>query len=212
MINLLTTYPLNDIEYSAEDAELYNCTRGSGVFAGDEFPFSVSGADTAVTIGMGIGWIRPSKFSGKVVALTSPESIELGVSDAVYPRIDAIVIQFDANKNGTSVVVKKGIASSSPLPPEVVRTSSLYELHLYHVYREAGSAIISESDFSDLRLNGKYCGLMADSVTNIGGGNAFDEPIILKENVHYGYHLPTMEAGKLFFLDPESPDVESLVI
>ena len=64
----IITYPLNNIEYTAEDAELYLATRTSGVFAGDDFSITVPGDGNTVTIGEGIGWIRNSKFSGKVVA------------------------------------------------------------------------------------------------------------------------------------------------
>ncbi len=70
-----------------------------------------------------------------------------------------------ANKNQTDIVVKSGTAATSPQPPEVVRTESLYELHLYHVYRAAGSTVVSVADVTDLRLNSEYCGMMADSVT-----------------------------------------------
>ena len=64
----IITYPLNNIEYTAEDAELYLSTRTSGVFANDDFPITVPGDGNTVTIGEGIGWIRNSKFAGKVVA------------------------------------------------------------------------------------------------------------------------------------------------
>jgi len=40
-------------------------------------------------------------------------------------------------------------------------------LHLYHIYREAGKATISAADITDLRIDANYCGLMADSVTNV---------------------------------------------
>ena len=47
----IITYPLNNIEYTAEDAELYHATRTSGVFANDDFPITVSGDGNVVTIG-----------------------------------------------------------------------------------------------------------------------------------------------------------------
>lgn len=34
----IITYPLNDVEYTAEDAETYLCTRTSGVYAAESFP------------------------------------------------------------------------------------------------------------------------------------------------------------------------------
>lgn len=165
----LVTYPLNNIQYSAEDAELFHCTRTSGVFAADEdFSASVSGADNTVNIGQGIAWIRNSRFSGKVVANKSSVDIDMGLADGTYPRIDAIVIRFDANKNETEIVKKEGSAASSPVAPEVVRTEALYELHLYHVRRRAGATSILASDITDLRPDVNYCGVMSDDVTMLG--------------------------------------------
>lgn len=163
----LTTYPLNNIEYSAEDAELFHVTRTSGVYAKNSFDYSVTGADNTIVINTGIGWIKNSEFSGKVIALKERISLDMGLPDSVYPRIDAIVIQFDANMNATNIIVKNGTASSKPIPPEVSRDETVYELHLYHVKREAGSLSITPSNITDLRLNSSYCGLMADSVTSI---------------------------------------------
>lgn len=166
----LVTYPLNNIQYSAEDAELFHCTRTSGIFASDEdFLASVSGTDNTVSIGQGIAWVRNSRFSGKVVASKSSVKIDMGLSDAAYPRIDAVVLRFDANKNSTEIVAKKGTPSSSPVPPDVVRTEALYELHLYHVRRAAGASVVSASTITDLRLNPNYCGIMADDVSNLSG-------------------------------------------
>lgn len=163
----LTTYPLNDVDYSAEDAELFHCTRSSGIYAADDFAYSVTGADCNIAIGTGIGWIRNSKFSGKVIALKEATTLDLGLSDAVYPRIDAVVIQFNAATNKTEIVVKNGTAATSPVAPEVIQTESVYELHLYQIKRSAGAAVVTASDITDLRKDSKYCGLMADSVTMV---------------------------------------------
>ena len=162
------TYPLNNIEYTAEYAELYHATRTSGVFANDDFSITVSGDGNIVTIGEGIGWIRNSKFSGKVVANKAEMSLDLGLPHATYPRIDAVVLQFDANANASEIIVKNGTAQTNPTPPEVVRTESVYELHLYHVYRTAGAASVTASNVTDLRSDSAYCGIMSDDVTMLG--------------------------------------------
>lgn len=164
----IITYPLNNIEYTAEDAELYHATRTSGVFANDDFPITVSGDGNVVTIGEGIGWIRNSKFSGKVVANKAEMPLDLGLPHATYPRIDSVVLQFNANANASEIIVKNGTAQTNPTPPEVVRTESVYELHLYHVYRKAGAASVTASDVTDLRSDSAYCGIMSDDVTMLG--------------------------------------------
>lgn len=161
------TYPLNNIEYSAQDAELFHVTRTSGIYAKDSFDATVNGSDKTVVIGTGIGWIKNGEFSGKVIAQKEAVSIDLDLPDSVYPRIDAIVIQFDANNNATDIVVKTGTASSNPIAPPVVRTESVYELHLYHVRRNPGVSYVTSSDITDLRLDSTYCGLMADSITTV---------------------------------------------
>lgn len=163
----MITYPLNNVEYSAEDAELFHCTRTSGVWAKDDFPFSVTGADNSITVGTGIAWINNDDFSGKVVASKETTVLDLGIPDSVYPRIDVVAIQFDANANETKLVVKKGTPASFPLIPAISRTASLYELYLCRIERPAGAAVVSASSVSDLRLDPQYCGLMADSVTSV---------------------------------------------
>ena len=163
----IITYPLNNIEYTAEDAELYLSTRASGVFAGDDFSITVPGDGNTVTIGEGIGWIRNSKFSGKVVANKTEMSLDLGLPHATHPRIDAVVLRFSANSNATEIIVKNGTAQTNPAPPEVTRTESVYELHLYHVYRPAGAASVTVSNVTELRLKEQYCGLLRDGVTGI---------------------------------------------
>lgn len=163
----MTTYPLNDVEYNAEAAELFHCTRTSGIFAEGHFSISATGYDNVLEIGKGIAWIKNTEFSGKVVAQKEPVSVDAGISDSSLPRIDAVAIRFDANSNSTNIVVKKGTPSSSPVPPSVEREEYAYELHLFHIRRRAGATSISSADISDLRLNADYCGLMADSVTRV---------------------------------------------
>lgn len=166
----IVTYPLNNIEYSAEDAELYNSTRTSGIYASGDFNISITGMDNVVTIGKGLGWIKNSEFAGKVIAHKNDTFCNVGIPDAYFPRIDAVVIEFDATRpaeEATKIIVKKGVASSSPVAPEVVRSEYNYELHLYHILRRPGASAIIASDITDLRMNATYCGLMADSVTNV---------------------------------------------
>ncbi len=163
----LTTYPLNSIDYASEDAGLYHCTRTSGIYAGDDFARTLTGTDNTITLGIGLAWLRISRFFGVVCAMKEERSLDVGIPDTTYPRIDAIVLQYDANKNGTDIVVKQGTPASNPQPPARSTTEARYELHLYHVRREPGAASITAANVTDLRLNSAYCGLMADSVTRV---------------------------------------------
>lgn len=165
---VMITYPLNNIEYRAEDAELFHCTRTSGVWAENSFTCTVSGEDNNITVDKGVAWIQNTEFAGKVVAMKGVTVIDAGVADDLNDRIDVVAIQFDANENETKIVVKHGDpVLTNPQIPEINRSGGLFELYLCSIYRTAGKTAISAFDVTDLRLNPDYCGLMADSVTKI---------------------------------------------
>lgn len=163
----MITYPLNRIEYQATDAELFHVTRTSGIYAGDHFGYSITGADNNITIDIGIAWIKNGFFSGKVAASTTPEIIDCGIADASLPRWDIICVQFDKNENATAIVVKKGRPESAPIVPAVEQAETIFELCLYRIYRPAGSVSIVPENIYDTRLDPNVCGLMADSVTSV---------------------------------------------
>lgn len=163
----LITYPLDDTGYTADDAALFHCTRTTGIHAGDDFSMSVSGADNIINIKPGIAWMRVNRFKGLVSAMKQETDIDMGLPDPAYPRIDRIILQYDANKNDIQLIAKKGSPSSNPLPPERVMSDALYEIHLYEVRREAGAVSITAMNITDLRLDKDCCGLMADSVTEV---------------------------------------------
>lgn len=163
----IVTYPLNGIDFSAEDAETYLCTRTSGVFSADgNFKASVTG-DRQVTIAPGLAWIKNAEFSGKSICNTEPVPVEIPLADGTRPRIDRIVLRFDKARNESSIVLKQGTPSRTPAAKEVERTELTYELGLCTVYIKAASTIISNGDVTSTLLDESVCGLMRDSVTGI---------------------------------------------
>ena len=104
----LKAYPLNDTDYTAEDAQLYTATRTSGVYADNHFNISVTGADNNVTIKPGMGWMKLGIFQGIAVANTEDVTINAGVPDSVLPRIDAVVYVYDANANKPEIIIMLG--------------------------------------------------------------------------------------------------------
>lgn len=163
----IVTYPLNGIDFSAEDAETYLCTRTSGVFSSDgNFKASVTG-DRQVTISPGLAWIKNAEFSGKSICNTEPVPVEIPIADGTRPRIDRIVLRFDKARNESSIVLKQGTPSSAPTAKDVERTELVYELGLCTVYIKASSTIINNGDVTSTLLDESVCGLMRDGVTGI---------------------------------------------
>ncbi len=163
----LITYPLDNVEYTADDAALFHATRTTGIHTGNDFAFSVRGSDNTVMLGPGIAWMNIGRFKGVVTALKVETPVDAGLPDPVYPRIDHVILKYDANKNAIDPVIKSGTAGSNPQPPTRSMTEALYEIHLIRIRREPGAVSISAADITDLRLDPNWCGLMAESVTNV---------------------------------------------
>lgn len=161
------TYPLNGIEYTAEDAETYLASRTSGVFSSDNhFNLTVTG-EREVTVSPGLAWIKNAEYKGKSVFSNTPVALEVPLADGSFSRIDRIVLQFDAVQNKSKIIIKQGTASSVPTAPEIVQTELLYELGLYTVNVAAGSLEVLITDIDDTRLDETVCGIMRDGVERI---------------------------------------------
>ena len=164
---MIITYPLNGIQYTAEDAESYLCTRTSGVYsAEDNFTISVAG-DRQITIAPGLAWINNGEFTGKSVLSTEAVTLNIPVSDGALDRIDRIVLRFDKAQNRSYFLVLTGVPEGTPAAPTISRTALLYDLALYDVRVPAGSISINAGDITSRMLDESLCGLMRDGVTRI---------------------------------------------
>lgn len=163
----IITYPLDGPTYSASDAETYLCTRTSGVYsAEDNFAVSITG-DRQIAIGPGLAWIRNADHCGKSVCNTEAVPVDIPIADGTRPRIDRIVLRFDAAANASSIVLKQGTPSSTPSAPEVQQTELLYELGLYMINVPAASTVVTASHITNTMMDETVCGLMRDGVTGI---------------------------------------------
>jgi hypothetical protein len=163
----IITYPLNDIEYDANDVETYLSTRKSGVYSDDShFAITIASART-LNISPGLAWINNAEFKGKSIASTSVETIDIDVADSTLSRKDLIVLRFDALANKSYFTVIKGTPASIPASPTPQRTESIYDLGLYIIDVPVGSTAITTAHITSTLLDENYCGLMRDGVTRI---------------------------------------------
>lgn len=163
----LVTYPLDGVTYSAEDVAAYLCTRTSGVYSRDSnFAVTVSGP-REITVSPGLAWINYDDFKGISVCARERDTLTVPNADDMLPRIDRVVLQFDANANLTALKLKPGTPDSEPTAPALIRTHFIYELCLCEISVPAGSAEISAASITDTRADAALCGLMRDGVTGI---------------------------------------------
>lgn len=163
----IVLYPANGFDFDAADVAAYLAGLTSGVFSGDEdFPVTATGG-LKVTVGAGRGWVHPSRFTGYSITKREADTLTMPLADPSLPRIDRIVMRYDAGARAASLQVLQGTASSTPTAPAISRTELIYDLCLAEITRPAGSTSISTGQITDTRLDEALCGLVRDSVTGI---------------------------------------------
>jgi hypothetical protein len=160
------SFPLEATEYTAADAQLWFATRTSGVYAGEHLAATAAGS-MSLTLGKGIAWMHYDEFVGCVYGNTSELSLTVEMSDAAYDRIDRVCIRLERLNNRCYAYVKKGTASSNPVPPALQRDNVAYEISVAQVYVGVGVTAINAGNITDERLDDTVCGLMRDGVTGI---------------------------------------------
>lgn len=163
----IVLYPANGYDFDAADVAAYLAGLTSGAFSGDEdFPVTAAGG-LKVTVGAGRGWVHPSRFTGYSITKREADTLTMPLADPSLPRIDRIVMRYDAGARAASLQVLQGTASSTPTAPAISRTELIYDLCLAEITRPAGSTSITTGQITDTRLDEALCGIVRDSVTGI---------------------------------------------
>lgn len=163
----IVLYPANGYDFDAADVAAYLAGLTSGVFSSAaDFPVTAAGG-LKVTVGAGRGWVHPSRFTGYSITKREADTLTMPLADPSLPRIDRIVMRYDAGARAASLQVLQGTASSTPTAPAISRTELIYDLCLAEITRPAGSTSISTGQITDTRLDEALCGLVRDGVTGI---------------------------------------------
>lgn len=163
----IVLYPANGFDFDAADVAGYLAGLTSGVFSSaEDFPVTAAGG-LKVTVGAGRGWVHPSRFTGYSITKREADTLTMPLADPSLPRIDRIVMRYDAGARAASLHVLQGTASSTPTAPAISRTELIYDLCLAEITRPAGSTSISTGQITDTRLDEALCGIVRDGVTGI---------------------------------------------
>lgn len=171
----LLAYPLNTASfgreyYDATDAQVYTCTRTTGVYSAEENLRVYLSGNRTISVSEGLAWLNFTKYSGVAVALITKKSGNISfdiVPSINMPRVDRVVISYNLNLDKVEVLLRAGIASANPTPQPLRRDGSFYEIALADIFVPVGSANLTQDNITDQRLNESLCGLMRDGVTGI---------------------------------------------
>lgn len=76
------------------------------------------------------------------------------------PRVDRVVLRLnlDTQVRAIELAIKKGTAASTPVPPALARTATLWELSLAQVRVSTGAVQLRAEDIADEREDAAVCG------------------------------------------------------
>lgn len=149
--------------YNARDMSRYfENILSSGIFKRITDCFKVSaGEGMNLTVAPGAGLIDCQWFRSNAA-----EIVTIPAAHAILPRFDTVIARLDLNDEVRAITLMtvSGEPAETPLAPEPVRTTNVYDLVLALVYVPAGATSIVEANLTDVRANDWYCGYVRSLV------------------------------------------------
>lgn len=153
-----------DRVYDATDfAAYFGSLVSNGVFYATPTNLLVSpGIGLAVSIAAGSAWINGYRYEN-----TNDLNMPLATADGSNPRIDRVVVRLSQITRNIQLAIVTGAPTSTPIAPELTRTSDVYELGIADVLVPSAATSISANNIIDTRLNTNLCGLVNSLVSAV---------------------------------------------
>ena len=161
-----------DRKYDADDISNYFVKLiSNGVFPNPSNNLQVvAKSGMTVTVKAGFGFIN-----AKYANLTSDYDLTLDAADTTNPRIDRIVLRLNSANRQFSLTIIKGEAAAEPVAPDIVRTSTIYDLCLAQITVAANATAITTADIGDRRGYSSLCGYVTGLIQQIDTDDLFDQ-------------------------------------
>lgn len=152
-----------DRKYNADHLTKYlGKLVGSGVFPNPSTNLQVMAASgMAVKVLPGLGFI-----DSRWMENDADYTITLEKANAVYARIDSIVMQLDLNNRTIQPVLKTGTPQSPAVAPEIVRNENIQEYRLANITVNKGVTEIGQNVIRDMRGSAD-CGYITGLIQQI---------------------------------------------
>lgn len=153
-----------DRMYNAADfAGYFAKLVSNGIFYASADNLRVTpGGGLSVNVLAGVMWINGYAYEN-----TEERKLTLAAADGVNPRIDRVVVRWDAVERKISAMVLTGTAAASPTAPSLTRSDNIYELALADIAVAAGAVSLAAGDITDRRLDTALCGTVNSLITAV---------------------------------------------
>lgn len=97
----------------------------------------------------------------------------IDTADGVLKRIDNVVLRLDLTNRLISAQIIKGTYSNTPIAPQLIRSSTIYDLKLAEVFIGNGVTSITQEDIKDTRFDDNACGVVISTVKTLDTKDLF---------------------------------------
>lgn len=95
------------------------------------------------------------------------ETLAIETADKSLARIDRIVARLNLVNRAIELIAIKGTPDSSPVAPDIERTSDYYDIVLANVKVNANVSKITQANITDLRLDNSVCGVVTGVIDQV---------------------------------------------
>ncbi len=138
--------------------KLYSNLYTDGISPNDSSCLQVTSGD-GMTVNVAPGFCI---LEGVLKLETATRNLAVQASNALYDRIDMVVMRLDDNRDVRTVdlYVLEGTAASTPSAPTLTRGESTYEIGVATLFISKNTTTISQERITDLRYDTDYCGVI----------------------------------------------------
>ena len=158
-------FPLNDIDYTAEDLRMWHAGRTPGVRNLSDSDLVVSpfmGMQVQVSSGLAYLFTDINATGGLMYQNDNEVSITCDIAGSM-DRYDYISVRYTKETNTCALHYQRG----NTVKPNPVRTTNIWELIIAIIKIPANAGSITAADIIDTRMDENYCGIMIDSLARI---------------------------------------------
>lgn len=176
------SFPFNAVEddlgqpdrlYDAENfANYFSAFIGNGVYPNPSSNLQTLSIYENMVVNVGVG---KAFINGYFYDLTENADITINPSNIAYNRCDNLVIQLNLTERLVRLVYKPGVATNSPIAPEVVRNADIFELKIAEIFVPSGAVKIRQQDIIDTRINNAVCGVVHHVIQDIDTTSLFNQ-------------------------------------
>lgn len=139
------------------------------------------------------------------IQTNGPEVIDIPLNDSGNDRIDLLVLRLDKENDIIEYVLIEGEPDPSPVPPDPIQNSTIWDLPLAEVYVADEATEIMSGDITDLRVRSMQGdgGSTAVTLTSAGG----DETLVAGGNAPPNLQVKELSEGANITLTSDADSV-----